>query len=406
MKKSTGQIIFSPTDLIRYLASPFASWMDRLRLEDPEVVKPDEQSEDEKLVAQAGDQHELVVLGELKVATPQLVEIPKGDFPEDLVKTRAAIEVKSPIIYQAALQDGRFAGYSDFLTLDENTGLYQVWDTKLARSPKPYFAVQLCCYSEMLAPLLGGILPAKFGIILGSKERVEFRVEDFLHYYLRIKTSFLAMQDGFTGNLVDRPEPQPRAEHGCWTSHAEDFFVKTDHLVQVAGISVGQIKKLKAAGINTVTELANSSGKAIHKLAGNTLEKLAAQARLQCQTRADRAKQADAPPRFELLPHVGSNGEPLGLAALPPDHAADVFFDMEGYPLVDGGLEYLFGLCTRTEKATELIFKDWWAHDRASEKLAFEGFVDWVYDRWQKNLGMHIYRNYSGPTVRLRGRRA
>jgi uncharacterized protein len=341
-------------------------------------------------VAQTGDQHERTVLDELKLVTPKLVEIPKDDFSEALVKTRAAIEAKSPIIYQAALQDGRFAGYSDFLTLDD-TGLYQVWDTKLARSPKPYYAVQLCCYSEMLAPLLGRKMPAKFGIILGSKEQVEFRVEDFFHYYLRIKAGFLTMQDGFTGNLADRPEPHPRAEHRRWTSHAEEFFVKTDHLVQVAGISVGQIKKLNAAGINTVTELANASGKAIHKLAGNTLEKLADQARLQCQTRADRAKKPDAPPRFELLPHVGANGEPLGLAALPPDHPADIFFDMEGYPLAEGGLEYLFGLCARTEKPAEFVFKDWWAHDRNSEKVAFEGFVDWVYDRWQKNPGMHIY---------------
>ena len=76
-----------------------------------------------------------------------------------------------------------------------------------------------------------------------------------------------------------------------------------------------------------------------------SLEKLAAQARLQCQTRADRTEKPDAPPRYELLPQTGANGEPVGLAALPPDHPADVFFDMEGYPLAPGGLEYLFGVC-------------------------------------------------------------
>jgi len=390
MKKRDGQLIFSPTDLVRYLASPFTSWMDRYNLENPGSLQPDKETEDEILVAQTGDQHERVVLDELKLVTPQLVEIPKNNFSEALVNTRAAIEAKSPIIYQGALQHGRFAGFSDFLTLDE-AGLYQVWDTKLAHSPKPYYAVQLCCYSEMLAPLLGGKLPAKFGIILGDKERVEFRVEDFFHYYLRIKTSFLAMQDGFTGSLADRPEPQPRAEHRCWTSHAEEFFAKADHLVQVAGISVGQIKKLKGAGIKTVVELANASGRSIHKLANDSLEKLIAQARLQCLTRTDRIKQPDAPPRFEILPFTGPNGEPLGLAALPPDHAGDVFFDMEGYPLVSGGLEYLFGASTLTGEAGKFAFNDWWAHDRDAEKLAFEGFVDWVYDRWKKNLGMHIY---------------
>jgi uncharacterized protein len=294
MKKRDGQLIFSPTDLIRYLASPFASWMERYHLENPDAVKPDEESEDEKLIAQTGDEHERVVLDELKAVTPKLIEIPKNDFSAALARTVEAINAKSPIIYQGALQHGRFAGFSDFLTLDE-TGLYQVWDTKLARSPKPYYAVQLCCYSEMLAPLLGGKMPSKFGIILGDKERVEFRVEDFFHYYLRVKSGFLAMNDGFTGNLADCPEPQPRAEQRRWTSHAEAFFTKADHLVQVAGISVGQIKKLKAAGVKTVAGLANASGIKIHKLPDDSLKKLVAQARLQCATRADRAKQADAP---------------------------------------------------------------------------------------------------------------
>ena len=64
---------------------------------------------------------------------------------------------------------------------------------------------------------------------------------------------------------------------------------------------------------------------------------------------------------------------------------------MEGYPLVSGGLEYLFGVCSRNRQPGSLEFKDWWAHDRDEEKLAFEGFVDWVFDRWKNNPGMHIY---------------
>jgi AAA domain/RNase_H superfamily len=36
-------------------------------------------------------------------------------------------------------------------------------------------------------------------------------------------------------------------------------------------------------------------------------------------------------------------------------------------------------------------FRDWWAHDRQQEKLAFEQFIDWVFDRWKRNPGMHIY---------------
>lgn len=390
MKKQHGRLIFSPSDLLRYLASPFASWMDRYYLEHPGVLTPDEETEDQRLIAQTGDQHELTVLGDFKSATSDLVEITNGNLATARAETIAALQARAQIIYQAALEFDQFAGFADFLELD-SFGCYQVWDTKLARSPKPYYAIQLCCYTEMLASVTGEPMSEKFGIILGTKERVEFRVEDFIHYYRRIKNSFLALQNGFTGEMADRPDPLPRADHGRWSSHAENFFEEADHLVLVAGITVGQIKKLKMAGISTMSDLAAGSGKVIPKLGSDTLEKLAAQARLQSQTRADRALNPEAPTRYELLPQQDPNGEPVGLADLPADDPADVFFDMEGYPLVAGGLEYLFGVSVRSDRPDSYDFEDWWAHDRDEEKQAFKGFIDWVSDRWRQNPGMHIY---------------
>ncbi len=390
MKKHSGQLLYSPSDLVRYLESPFASWMDRYYVENRNVVTPDEETENEILIAQTGDQHERVVLDEFRSSVANLVEVPKDDPDVAQNTTLSAIMAKAPVIYQAALERGQFAGFADFLTIDPS-GRYQVWDTKLAHSVKPYYAIQLCCYSEMLAAATGEQMPEKFGIILGSREKVEFRVEDFIHYYRHIKASFLAMQDGFTGKMTDRPEPLPRADHGRWSSHADGFFNEADHLVRVFGISVGQIKKMKGAGIATMAALAASSGKSVHKLANESLEKLVAQALLQCQTRADRIDNSNALAQYQVLPHAGANGEPLGLATLPPDHRGDVFFDMEGYPLVAGGLEYLFGVCYRNGQQSSLAFKDWWAHDREGEKFAFGGFVDWVFERWKSNPGMHIY---------------
>jgi predicted RecB family nuclease len=400
-KKGSGSVVYSPSDLIRYFASPFASWMDRHYLENPNGITPDEATEDQKLVAQTGDQHETSVLTELKAGTPELVEIPKADFADARSETLGAIRAKVPIIFQAALDGGQFAGFADFLILD-GSGRYQVWDTKLALTPKPYFAIQLCCYAEMLAAVTGEPMSEKCGIILGRKDRVEFRVEDFIHYYRRLKRSFLAMQEGYTSDMADRPEPMPRAEQGRWSSLAEIFFAKTDHLVQVAGISVGQIKKLKAAGIDTVAALAAGSGKTIAKLANDSLEKLVGQAELQCGTQEDRNKDPDAGPRYAILPHTGANGEPIGLALLPPGHPADVYFDMEGYPLTPGGLEYLFGVYGFNGQTGSLEFNDWWAHDRVEEKRAFEGFMDWVFARWKGNPGMHIfhYAAYEVSAVR------
>lgn len=388
MRKLSGQIVFSPSDLITFVKSPFASWMDRYHLENPQAITPDEPSEDQKLIAQTGDRHERSVLEEFRATVKTLVEIDKNDFESALAATRKVVASKPAIIYQAALSKERFAGYSDFLILDD-LGRYEVWDTKLARSPKPYYAIQLCCYDEMVAELVPEARSEKFGIILGSKERVEFRIEDFVHYYRRVKKAFLELQDTYTGKLDERPEPLAGADHGRWTSHAERYFDETDHLVRVAGISVGQIKKLRAAGIATMEKLAKASGATVPKLAKETLEKLSAQARLQCATRNARTKDPAAPAHFELLPPA-PNGQRVGFAALPPPDPFDVFFDIEGYPLADSGLEYLFGATALTE-AGALVFNDWWGHDREGEKHAFEGFVDWAYARWRKSPNMHIY---------------
>ncbi len=389
MKKISDRLVYSPSDLIRYLASPFSSWMDRYYLENRSAIIPDVESEDQKLIAQTGDQHELSVLDEFRASSISIAEISNVDIAIARTATLSALNAKAPIIYQAALESSRFAGFSDFIILDD-LGQYQIWDTKLARTPKPYFAVQLCCYSEMFASTAGVQMPKKFGIILGNKDKIEFRTEDFFHYYQRIKDNFLAMQDGFSGKMEDCPEPLPGADHGRWTSHADKFFDEKDHLVRVAGITVGQIKRLKTAGITTLTELASLSGKSVHKLAADSLEKLAAQARLQDLTRIDRTKDPEASARYEVLSQ-GSTHEPVGLATLPPENDADVFFDMEGYPLIAGGLEYLFGVCSVNGDTGSLDFDDWWAHNRDEEKVAFEGFVDWVFRRWRENPGMHIY---------------
>src|SRR6516165_6360954 len=137
MKKECGAVIYSPSDLIRYVASPFASWLDRYYLENPGSIKPDEETDEEKLLSRTGDEHEQSVLTGYKASGSGIVEISKDNFAAALGATLTGIRDKAPIIYQAALQDGMFAGFADFLILD-GAKKYRVWDTKLALSPKPH----------------------------------------------------------------------------------------------------------------------------------------------------------------------------------------------------------------------------------------------------------------------------
>jgi hypothetical protein len=47
-----------------------------------------------------------------------LIEIPQDDFADAHTETLSAISAKVPIIFQAALDAGQFAGFADFLILD------------------------------------------------------------------------------------------------------------------------------------------------------------------------------------------------------------------------------------------------------------------------------------------------
>ncbi len=66
-----------------------------------------------------------------------------------------------PIIYQATFFDGQFIGHADFLRRVEHAPShlgdysYEVIDTKLGLSARPYYLVQLCNYSEHLERLQG-----------------------------------------------------------------------------------------------------------------------------------------------------------------------------------------------------------------------------------------------------------
>src|SRR5690606_3047237 len=117
--------------------------------------------------------------------------------------------------------------------------------------------------------------------------------------------------------------PDPRADHGKWNSHADEYLDERDHLVRVAGITGGQIKRLQDAGIDTLAKLAVCDKDHIEKIPSASLAKLKHQARLQQETRDARKADPHATAKFEVLPTVDEDNRPVGLGALPPEHSAD-----------------------------------------------------------------------------------
>ena len=394
MQKIEGRTIYAAGDLNDYLECKRLTELETLvmrrTLERPKVDDPGAE-----LLRRKGDEHERRYLERMRALHPDGVkEFGRSESGIEAYRaaerqTLEAMREGFPIIYQATFFDGTFIGHADFLRRVETPSelgahSYEVIDTKLGLSPKPYYLVQICNYSEHLARLQG-TMPAFGHVVFGNDEELAFRLHDYLAYYRHLKAAFLT----FAGreelepanDALEYPIEIRHCAYCAWDGRCEQRRRDDDHLSLVAWMRRDQIAKLQTSGINRVSELAYASDE--RRPAGMTPEtfvKLRRQALLQVKGR-DAAK-----PLYELLEHA----PPMGFTLLPEPAEGDVFFDMEGDPLVDPGrgLEYLLG-CWMPDD--EPAFRAFWGLDRAGERRAFEEFVDFIVARRRRYPELHVY---------------
>ncbi|MDF1690446.1 MAG: TM0106 family RecB-like putative nuclease [Cycloclasticus sp.] len=402
MYKVNHSITFSSSDLMVFMNSPFSSWMARLSVDYPDRLEGIEKDHDEMmgLLATKGGEHETSFLEELKLQYgADHVAVINPDFSTAQQATKEAMEKGYQVIFQAFLKRDEFAGFADFLVRREGRSdlgnyYYEAWDTKLSKTTKPYFVMQLCCYSWMLEEIQGK-LPEEAVVVLGDKTQDRLRLPAYSSYFNNLKEQFLQVQNNFTGEISSMPDPSMESDHGAWASYAKELMVKGDSLALVAGMRKTQIKRLQEDGITTLTSLAQTDIKSVKGISPETFEKIKAQADIQL-----RSKGQDKP-LFNVLKQ--DNGK--GLTVLPPTSDKDVFFDIEGHPLVEGGLEYLWGVSYHDKQAAQgkdYAFKDWWGNDQTQERRAFEDFIDWTYKRWQQDPAMHVYHYASYEITAIR----
>jgi len=378
--------VYSPSEILTFMKSPFASAMDMLAREKPELRDfRDPEDALMKSLQDKGYVHEAEYVSKLQEQTEDLVEIDTDNLTnkQALEQTIAAMRAGAPIITQARLAFGQFAGFADFLVRVEGKSdlgdyYYEAHDTKLSKQFKPYFAIQLCCYSEMLAGLQG-VRPEYMAAILGDGTVDRRRIDNFYAYYQCLKAKFLEFHAEQDGTL---PDPRDSRQYGHWSNLAQEKLSEIGHLSLVANIRRTQVKTFEEAGITTMEQLAGFDGSLGSKMRKEVLQRFSLQARLQLSS-AGKDK-----PDYEVLEHKFD--PPQGLNLLPPPSKSDIFFDIEGLPSVDGGLEYLWG-ATYFNPDGKRDFRDFWAHDREQEKQAFSEFICWVYECWLADPTMHVY---------------
>jgi predicted RecB family nuclease len=380
------RLILSASDLINHLECAHLTHLD-LGVATGALALEVTRTDAADLVARKGDEHELAYLESLRAAGREVVEI-AGDPGLDGLRrgaerTLEAMRAGAEVIYQGVLFDGvRWRGYADFLErVDSPSALgpwsYEVADTKLARRVKPYFLLQLCFYSELLAAAQAAG-PEWMHIVLGTRARESFRFAEFAAYYRRVKERFeQVLAAGANGTY---PDPVEHCGLCRWEAVCDARRAADDHLSLVANMRRSQTLRLTERGITTVAQLAAATpGARPARIGESTFEALREQARLQVEQRTT------GEARYELLPPEDGRG----FARLPPPSDGDLFFDMEGDPFFEDGLEYLFGV-TWIE-AGEPRFRPFWATTRAEERRAFEAFVDFVMERLGRFPDLHVY---------------
>lgn len=387
------RVIYSASDLAAAARCEYAL----LRAFDAKLGRgPAVAVEDELLArtAQLGDQHEQRHLDELRGRADVSIIGRPSYTVEGLTAaaqaTMRAVQRRAPVIYQAAMFDGRFAGFADFLILEGDA--YRLRDTKLARSVKVEALLQLAAYADTLTRAGVPVTPV-VELMLGDGATVEYRVDELLPVYEGRRSALQRLLDDHLagGAPVAWDDETVRA---CFRCPECELQVRAhDDLLLVAGMRISQRARLIDAGITTVTDLARHDGP-VPELSARALTALRAQARLQLMPRVD------GKPPYEVI-----DAQPL--MVLPDENKGDLFFDFEGDPLwtTDGrewGLEYLWGVLTVGGE-----FHPFWAHDRASERQALIDFLAMVRKRLRRYPGMHIYHYaaYEKSTLlRLAGR--
>lgn len=391
MRLIGDELRLSASDLMRFKGCRHATALD-LRLIEAGDLKPGEDGAEAELLQKLGDEHELGFLEKLKADGRSVIEIPKDriSLEESVRLTLEAMKAGPDVIFQGALLDGAWGGYSDFLERVERPSdlgawSYEVVDTKLKRKPDPKHVLQLCLYSDLIAKAQG-VAPKAAHLQLGDGSRFTVQLSEVSSYARHARR----MLEAF---LIERPGTRPEPVSACalcrWSDHCAEQWDAEDSLALVAGISRSQRQKLETVGITTMAGLATRDDR-VPKMAVETQRKLVSQARLQS------ARRAGGPPFFELR-----DAEPgKGFGLLPAPDEGDIFYDIEGDPYFPGGLEYLHGVWYRENG--EWSFRAFWAHTREDEGRSVADLLAFLVDRMRRQPNAHVYHyaNYEIAALR------
>lgn len=285
-------VTYTPDDFVLYRESPFAIWMERLTLENPDHgIHPDLHSSPPADSAEC--QGAIVDTLRMEGRDVALVDWDL-DEAERRRRTIAAMRDGADFIVDGQLAIGALSGTANLLMRtsgysDLGDFLYIPCDTQDKTTLQSAF--RLCFLADLLHSLQGQ-LPPQMLVIRGDADVVPLQTEDHIYYFRAAKQRFMDDMREFRKHVI--PDPSESVHFGRWSDCAsevmkqrtlqaeEEAFEREQEMIEeepalrVAG-AAGDAMALDDAVASQSAQQAPVTGLATGDSAGQTLAEQARQ---------------------------------------------------------------------------------------------------------------------------------
>jgi hypothetical protein len=215
-------VTYTSEDVVLFREAPFACWMERLSLENPDHgIPPDVGSQ---LPANTMERQDDIA--ETLRAEGKLVSL--IDWDEDESRRRAAtldaMRQGADFIVNGQLALGPLSGSANLLMRTSGYSelgdfLYIPCDTQAKTSL--HSAFRLCFLADLLHSLQGQ-LPPQMLVIRGGDDLVPLQTDDHIYHYRAVKLRFMAAMSNFRKHKM--PDPAESSHFGRWSDCAHEVL--------------------------------------------------------------------------------------------------------------------------------------------------------------------------------------